>query len=205
MLDSILGANSDIRGVQSRCARMLFRIGIGANVATVCALFAGVASGIAFARGDVMLGLIALVLSALLDAVDGTIARECAAPSTLGGVLDLTADRVVETFVIVGIAWRDPSLYFPALVLVGSWYVNITVFLAVGAALERRGPKLIEYPPGILERTEAIIFFVVLALIEATAILRPLGPILCYAMAALEVATGAQRLMFGVRLLREQT
>jgi CDP-diacylglycerol--glycerol-3-phosphate 3-phosphatidyltransferase len=204
MLDSILGANSDIRGVQSRCARMLFRIGIGANVATVCALFAGVASGIAFARGDVMLGLIALVLSALLDAVDGTIARECAAPSTLGGVLDLTADRVVETFVIVGIAWRDPALYFPALVLVGSWYVNITVFLAVGAALERRGPKLIEYPPGILERTEAIIFFVVLALIEATAILRPLGPILCYAMAALEVATGAQRLMFGVRLLREQ-
>ncbi len=204
MLDSILGANADIRGVQSRCARLLFRMGIGANIATICALIAGIASGIAFARGDVMIGLIALALSALLDAVDGTIARECAAPSALGGVLDLTADRVVETFVIVGIAWRDPALYFPALVLIGSWYVNITVFLAVGAALERRGPKLIEYPPGILERTEAIIFFVVLAIVEATAITRPLGPILCYAMTALEVATGAQRLMFGVRMLREQ-
>jgi hypothetical protein len=107
--------------------------------------------------------------------------------------------------VIVGIAWRDPAMYFPAMVLVASWYVNITVFLAVGAALERRGPKLIEYPPGILERTEAIIFFAVLAVVEATAILRPLGPILAYAMTALEVATSAQRLMFGVRLLREQT
>ena len=205
MLDSVLSATPDIRNMQSRVARLLFRIGVSANVATICALLAGIVSGIAFARGGVMLGLIALAVSAGLDAIDGTIARECAAPSVLGGVLDLTADRVVEIFVIVGIAWRDPALYFPALVLVGSWYVNITVFLAVGAALDRRGPKLIDYPPGILERTEAIIFFVVLAIVEATAILRPLGPILAYAMTALEVATGAQRLMFGIRLLRAQT
>ena len=204
MLDSVLSATPDIRNVQSRIARLLFRVGISANVATMLALVAGIVSGVAFARGGVMLGLIALAVSAGLDAIDGTIARECAAPSVLGGVLDLTSDRVVEIFVIVGIAWRDPALYFPALVLVGSWYVNITVFLAVGAALERRGPKLIDYPPGILERTEAIIFFAVLAIVEATAISRPIGPILAYAMTALEVATGAQRLMFGIRLLREQ-
>ncbi|MGA7870937.1 MAG: hypothetical protein WCA22_08560, partial [Candidatus Binatus sp.] len=129
---------------------------------------------------------------------------ECAAPSPLGGVLDLSADRVVEACVIVGIAWRDPALYFPALVLVATWYVNITIFLAVGAALEGPGAKLIEYPPGILERTEAIIFFVVLGLLEATAITRPIGPILCYAMAALEIATGIQRLLFGLRKLRAE-
>ena len=199
MLDSVLSATPDIRSMQSRVARMLFRVGVSANLATMLALVAGIVSGIAFARGGVMLGLIALALSAGLDAVDGTIARECAAPSVLGGVFDLTADRVVEIFVMVGIAWRDPALYFPALLLVGSWYVNITVFLAVGAALERRGPKLIDYPPGILERTEAIIFFAVLAIVEATAITRPLGPILAYAMTALEIATGAQRLMFGIR------
>ncbi len=98
-----------------------------------------------------------LALSAALDAIDGTIARECAAPSALGGVFDLVSDRVVETAVIIGIAWGHAELYFPALALVGSWYVNITVFLAVGAALERHGPKLIEYPPGILERTEALV------------------------------------------------
>ena len=204
MLDSVLSETQDIRSLQSRIARLLFRVGVSANVATMLALVAGVVSGIAFARDGLMVALIALAISAGLDAVDGTIARECATPSVLGGVLDLTADRVVEIFVIVGIAWRDPALYFPALVLVGSWYVNITVFLAVGAALERRGPKLIEYPPGILERTEAIIFFAVLAIVEATAITRPIGPILAYAMTALEVATGAQRLMFGIRLMRTQ-
>ncbi len=105
---------------------------------------------------------------------------------------------------IIGIASRDPALYFPALVLVATWYVNITIFLAVGAALEGPSAKLIEYPPGILERTEAIIFFIALGLIEATPILRPIGPLLCYAMAALEIVTGTQRLLFGMRMLRAQ-
>ncbi len=96
------------------------------------------------------------------------------------------------------------ELHFPALMLVGSWYVNITVFLAVGAALDRRGPKLIEYPPGILERTEALIFFAVLAIVEQAAIVRPLGPLLCYLFTAMEIATGIQRLRFGYRMLRRE-
>jgi archaetidylinositol phosphate synthase len=204
MLDTILGANPDIKRAQSRCARALFRLGISANVATTLAALAGIASGIAFAREHVTWAIASLAISAACDALDGTIARECAAASPLGGVLDLSADRVVEACVIVGIAWRDPALYFPALILVSTWYVNITIFLAVGAALEGPSAKLIEYPPGILERTEAIIFFMVLGLLETTAITRPLGPILCYAMAALEVATGAQRLLFGMRMLSQQ-
>lgn len=202
MLDFVLGANPDIKSLQARCARVLYRAGISANTATMLALFTGIVAGIEFGRGHTLGGIVALVVSAGFDAVDGAIARECATPSAVGGVLDLTSDRVVETFVIVGIAWRDPALYFPALMLVGSWYVNITLFLAVGAALDRHGPKLIEYPPGLLERTEAIIFFVVLATVEASGWMRPLGPMLCYAMTALEIATGAQRLAFGLRMLR---
>lgn len=204
MLDTIFGANPDVRRVQSRFAGALFRLGISANLATSLAALAGIASGIAFARTQVTFAIAALAISAALDAIDGTIARECAAPSPLGGVLDLSADRVVEACVIVGIAWRDPALYFPALVLVATWYVNITIFLAVGAALEGPSAKLIDYPPGILERTEAIIFFIVLGMLETNSITRPIAPMLCYAMAALEIVTGAQRLLFGLRMLRTQ-
>ncbi|HZC46348.1 MAG TPA: CDP-alcohol phosphatidyltransferase family protein [Candidatus Acidoferrum sp.] len=204
MLDSIFAANPDIKRVQSRSARALYRAGVSANIATILAALAGIVSGIAFARSDVTLAIVSLAISAVFDALDGTIAREFAAPSAIGGVLDLSFDRVVEACVIVGIAWRDPAIYFPALVLLATWYVNITIFLAVGAALEGPGAKLIEYPPGILERTEAIIFFIVLGLVEATQIARPLGPILCYTMAALEITTGAQRLLFGLRMLRPQ-
>jgi phosphatidylglycerophosphate synthase len=204
MLDTIFGANPDVRRVQSRFAGALFRLGISANLATSLAALAGIASGIAFARTQVTFAIAALAISAALDAIDGTIARECAAPSPLGGVLDLSADRVVEACVIVGIAWRDPALYFPALVLVATWYVNITIFLAVGAAIEGPSAKLIDYPPGILERTEAIIFFIVLGMLETNSITRPIAPMLCYAMAALEIVTGAQRLLFGLRMLRTQ-
>ncbi|HUO03678.1 MAG TPA: CDP-alcohol phosphatidyltransferase family protein [Candidatus Binataceae bacterium] len=202
MLDSILGANSEVKRVQSQVARACFGLGIGPNQATIAAIAIGIASGIAFGRSATIAAIAMLLVSAALDVIDGTIARECSAPSALGGIIDLCGDRVVETCVIIGIAWGNPQIYFPALMLLCSWYVNITVFLAVGAALERRGPKLIEYPPGILERTEAIIFFVVLGIVEAVTILRPLGPFLCYLMTALEIVTAMQRLMFGVGQLR---
>lgn len=202
MLDSVLGAHPEVRRIQTDAARALSRVGIGANTATIAACIIGIVAGVTFGRGMVIWGILLLAISAALDALDGTLAREFAAASPLGGVLDLTGDRVVETAVIVGIAWHHPALYFPALLLVGSWYINITVFLAVGAALERRGPKLIEYPPGILERTEALIFFAALAIVSTIGILAALGPLLCYVMTALEIVTGAQRLIFGLGMLR---
>jgi phosphatidylglycerophosphate synthase len=201
MLDSRLGRNRSVRRLQSLGARALSSVGLTANAATIIGAIVGLAAGVAFAAQRLGWGIATLAVSAALDALDGTIAREIGAPSALGGVLDLSSDRLVEIAVLIGIAWRHPELCFAAFVLVGSWYVNITVFLAVGAALERRGPKLIEYPPGVLERTEALIFFVVLAIVESVASSRPLGPWLCYAFTALEVATGVQRLMFGWKML----
>jgi archaetidylinositol phosphate synthase len=203
MLDSILGANPITRRVQSTAARILHSIGVTANVATIAAVVIGVLAGVAFAMDRVGLGILLLAVSAALDALDGTIAREFGGASTpFGGVMDLSFDRVVEAAVIIGIVWRHRELDFYALLLVASWYVNITVFLAVGAAMERTGPKLIDYPPGILERTEALIFFAVLALVSSTHYLVWVGPVLCLAMTALEIVTGAQRFLFGRTHLR---
>ena len=205
MLDSILAASPVARRVQTGAARVFYRIGISANRATIAAVVVGIAAGIAFAVSHVGVGIALLAISAILDALDGTIARDFSGAATpFGGVMDLSFDRIVETAVIIGIVWRNPELDFVALLLVASWYVNITVFLAVGAALERGGPKLIEYPPGILERTEAMIFFAVLALVESTSYATWLGPVLCLAMTALEIITGAQRFLFGRAQLQEQ-
>jgi archaetidylinositol phosphate synthase len=198
MLDSILGASPAVRRVQTSSAHILHSIGVTANRATIAAVTIGVAAGLAFGIGHVGLGIILLAMSAILDALDGTLARDFGGASTsMGGVMDLSFDRVVEAAVILGIVWRHPTLNFYALLLVASWYINITVFLAVGAAMERTGPKLIDYPPGILERTEALIFFAVLALVESTHYLSWIGPVLCLAMTALEIVTGTQRFLFG--------
>jgi phosphatidylglycerophosphate synthase len=195
MLDTIFSRWPATRHIQFALAGVLFRLGLGANGTTILSVATGLIAGFAFARGSTIVGVLLLGTSALLDAVDGTIAREFAAATPLGGILDLCSDRVVEIAVIIGISWRRPELYFPALILTGSWYLNITVFLATGAALERRGPKLIDYPPGLVERTELIIFFVVLAL------LLQFGPWLCYAYTGLELITAAQCLLFARRML----
>ncbi len=195
MLDGRLAALPQVHRIQSQAAAILFYAGISADLATIIGAAVGVISGAAFASGTAWLGILLLLASAALDGIDGTLAREFGGATAWGGVMDLSADRLVEAAVVIGIAWRRPELHFPTLILVASWYVNITVFLAVGAALERRGPKLIEYPPGILERTEVIIFLVLLAISGS------LGPSLCYLFTALEILTGAQRLLFGYRQL----
>lgn len=195
MLDARLGRSPTIRSVQRHAARLLFAGGVTPVRATTAGLIFGVASGICFAASARFAGILMLALSVALDALDGTIARECAAPTALGGIFDLCADRVVEIAALAGIAWTHPVLYFPALILVGSWYVNITVFLATGAIIPPAG-KVIAYPPGLVERTEAIIFFMLLALAGG------FGPLLCYAYAALEIATALQRFRFACSRLR---
>ena len=197
MLDALLGRSCATRRVQVALARGLFCLGVGANGTTILGFASGLVAGSVFARGFTIVGILLLGASALFDAVDGTIAREFAVPTLFGGILDLCSDRVVEIAVITGITWRRPELYFPALILIGSWYLNITVFLAVGAAFERRGPKLIDYPPGLVERTELIIFFVVLAMSR-----QHFGPWLCYAYSGLELITATQRLLFARRMVK---
>ena len=66
-----------------------------------------------------------------------------------------------------------------------TWYVNRRL-LAVGAASERHG-KVIFYPPGLLERTEALIFAFIVVLTPR------LVPAAGYAYAALELVTAYQR------------
>jgi archaetidylinositol phosphate synthase len=195
MLDTWLVGKSRLRGAQSRAAAILSGTGLRANHVTVAGAAIGTLAGIAFAYGLNAAGLAALWLSAALDAIDGTMARDFEGPTTMGGVLDLTADRLVEAAVLLGIAWHRPSLGFAALTVLASWYVNITVFLAVGAALKAR-EKLIRYPPGLLERTEALVFFTLLIFAGR------MGIGLCYAYALLEIWTAIQRLSFGRRALR---
>lgn len=194
MLDSLMVQQPALRRVQSYVARMLYRARIRANWATTTGGILGILAGIMFARGEIAMGIIALALSGGLDAVDGTIAREFETATWLGGILDLTLDRIVEVAVLLGLIWQHPALDFAAAVVLGTWYVNITVFIATGAALGG-DEKLIHYPPGLVERTEALVFFVLLA------IAAPIGTYICYAYAALEALTAMQRMAYAWRHL----
>lgn len=200
MLDTALGRTAAVKDLQSRLANVLGATGLSPDAVTVLGCSIGIAAGLAFGLKRTGTSILLLAISAGLDALDGTLARQTRGPSRLGGVLDLTADRVVEVAVMIGIAWSRPGIFFPAFFLVATWYINITVFLAVGAALRHEdAQKLIEYPPGILERSEALIFFTAIATFAFIA------PLLCYLFSALEIATAIQRLSFGIRMLRAKS
>jgi phosphatidylglycerophosphate synthase len=197
MLDTLLGRPGSAGDrILGRLARRLHEAGIPADALTHAALATGLLAALLFALDRGWLALAALALSGGLDALDGRVARLGPGATAWGGVLDLTFDRIVEAAVLLGIAAPRPHLHLPALVLAATWYVNLCVFLAVGAATARRPEKLVEYPPGVLERSEGLVFAAVVVALP------PLAAGAAAVYAGLEVVTAAQRFRHGRRALR---
>jgi len=192
MLDARLGRKGSISAAAlDRLARGLLDLGLTADRLTYAALVTGLAAAVLFYLQFGWSAFAVLLVSGILDAIDGRVARLGEGSTLWGGVLDLTFDRVVEAAVLLGIAVPHPEWHLPALVLAATWYVNLCVFLAIGAAGEKYSEKIISYPPGLLERTEALIFaFIVVAL-------PGLAAAAGYVYAALELATAAQRFNYG--------
>jgi archaetidylinositol phosphate synthase len=196
VLDTLLGRpGSGFATSLDAIARRLHGAGVTPGALTGVALVSGVAGAALFWLGWGWLALVVLGVSGVLDALDGRVARLGPGATPWGGVLDLTSDRVVEGTVLLAIAVPRAELHVPALVLAVTWYVNLCVFLAVGAATERRGPKVIDYPPGLLERTDALVFA-----LAVVALPRIAGAIF-YLYALLGIVTATQRFRHGRRVL----
>jgi len=197
MLDTLLtrpGSTPD--RALTAVARWLYAMGITPNGLTYAALVCGVLAGLLFYFGRHWAGFAVVLFSGGLDALDGRVARLGPGPTPWGGVMDLTFDRVVEAAILLGIAVPHPEWHLPALVLAATWYVNLCVFLAVGAASEKYAEKVIHYPPGFLERSELLIFLLVVVALPGLAVLA------AYLYAVLEVYTAVQRFRYGRGALR---
>ncbi len=172
-------------------AQRLLERGWSSDGLTYAGLATGVFGGVFFYLGHPVLAFAFLLLSALLDAVDGRVARLGRGATPWGGVLDLTFDRVVEAAVLLGITLPRPELHAAALVVAATWYINISVFLAIGAATEKHSEKVIFYPPGLLERGESLLFAFLVVLVPSW------GQTACYLYALLEIVTAVQRFRYG--------
>jgi archaetidylinositol phosphate synthase len=197
MLDTYASRPGWLDSLLTAIARTLLRTGINANSLTYFAVLSGIIAGLLFYFLYPGAALLCLALSGLADAVDGRVARLGKGSTQWGGVLDLVCDRIVEAAVLLGITLPYQHLHVPALVLAATWYVNLCVFLAVGAASERQREKVIVYSPGLVERGEAIFFAAFAGLWPQWA--APVG----YLYAALEVLTATQRFLAGRQELRQ--
>lgn len=116
------------RKIQSGLGSALAVIPLTPNQWTLLSLLVALAAGAVIAlRQDLGLGLILFAVAALLDLVDGAVARARKETSALGGFMDGVVDRFVEAiflfsfmFYPLPVVLIDPKIWLAALVFLGT-------------------------------------------------------------------------------------
>jgi len=132
---------------------------VSPSLLTILALISGILCSIMIVYGFLFWAIFALIISGLFDVLDGSVARLQGCASAKGSVLDITSDRLVEFFIILGLFIRSPEHGLAFFIMLGSVLICITTFLVVGIFIQNEGEKSFHYSPGVIERTEAFILF----------------------------------------------
>jgi phosphatidylglycerophosphate synthase len=100
-------------------SKLLVHTSVSPNAVSVASILIGVASAPLFAAGNFVVGALVLQLCAIVDCVDGDLARALFKQSALGKWLDIGGDQVVHFSVFLGIGIGVARSYpqVPALVL----------------------------------------------------------------------------------------
>jgi len=91
-------------------ADVFIRLRITPNQISMLALIAGIACAYLFFQRQFFWGSISLILSAMLDLVDGSVARKTHAHSDFGAVFDWIVDKYVDALVLLGVGLSGISI-----------------------------------------------------------------------------------------------
>ncbi len=177
MIDKWL-SKPKLNKILEKIAKKLFFKKISANQLTILGLIFGLLSALSIFLSGILIWKIELILCAVvlmvisffLDVLDGVLAR-LEESTTFGGILDIFSDRTVEVLIIISVISTDPLiLMWPGILSLGAIVLCITMFLLVGGAVKveelEETKKVIYYRPGLMERSETLIFlFLIIILI----------------------------------------
>jgi phosphatidylglycerophosphate synthase len=147
------------------------------------------------------------IFNRILDGMDGVMARRQDAVSDIGGLLDFWADIIIYALIPVAFASHlpDPRAALATVVLLASFYINVTGLLYLSAILEKKTAGLagdqtsIPLPSGLIEGAETMILFTLFFIFPYHYV------IVAHVMAGLVFITAVQRLIKSLRLLRQDT
>ena len=146
---------------------------ISANQITIGGFLLGLVCCYTVAQGMFAAALIFLLLNRLADGLDGAVARQTA-PSALGAYIDIVSDFLLWALLPLAFLFYDMKNAFAAAILLSSFAMSMTVFLAfaiqaekLGLTSEAQGKKSMYYLAGLAEGTETIAFFTVTMLYPA--------------------------------------
>ena len=135
---------------------------ITANQVTLLSCISGVAVIPAYVFAGAWLATLLLLLSGLLDVLDGSIARQSQTDSPLGSLCDILSDRIVESATIIALYVSIEGSGFYCLLMMASILLCVTSFLLAAIYTAPEGEKSFYYSPGLMERAEAFAFFIVM-------------------------------------------
>ena len=92
-----------IIGLLDPLASACIRLGISPNMITFFSLFFGILCACCYALGSFVIGSLMLLISAVLDLVDGSVARASGKESRFGAVIDWIVDKYVDGLALIGI------------------------------------------------------------------------------------------------------
>lgn len=201
MLDRVV--QQALKPLLARAATGLVRGGVGADALTFTGFGLGLAAATAIAFGHFLIGLALLLLSRLMDGLDGAVAR-ATSPTDRGGFLDITLDFLFYAAIPLAFALADPAANaLPAAVLLASFIGTGSSFLAFAIVAAQRGltstalpDKSFYFLGGLTEATETLAAFVAMCLWPSW------FPQIAYGFAALCAITTVLRIVWGYRRLR---
>lgn len=184
----------------SRLARVLVRAGMKADQVTGVAFAMGFIAFVLIANSLYWMGATAIILSRILDALDGAVARQ-SQPTDRGAFLDIALDFLFYASIPLAFALADPTRNaLAAAVLLAAFMGTSTIFLAFAVLAAKRGLRSAIYPDksfyflgGLTEATETLACFIAMCLWPQH------FAVLAYVFSALCAATIATRLWWGWR------
>jgi len=139
--------------------RALVQAGVRPNTLTTIGTLLVVASAVGYGVGAIRMGGLLLLVSGLLDTLDGAVARGSGAATRFGAFYDSTLDRIGDGATFIGIAvylQRAPDVAYRSLAILLAM-VAILASLVVSYARARAEGLGIDCKVGIAQRAERII------------------------------------------------
>nr|WP_321526763.1 CDP-alcohol phosphatidyltransferase family protein [uncultured Cohaesibacter sp.] len=188
----------------TRIGKMIAARGVTPNQITCLGLLIGSGAAVAIACELYWLGLALMVLSRLMDGLDGAVAR-AGHKTDLGGYLDIVFDFIFYGLIPLAFAIARPENALPAAVLLMVFYANGASFLAFAIMAEKRklsteshGSKSLYFTGGLAEAGETYAVFALFCLFPDW------FGWFAYAFAAITAITTISRILLARELFDDQ-
>ncbi|MCK6628054.1 MAG: CDP-alcohol phosphatidyltransferase family protein [Anaerolineae bacterium] len=140
-------------------ARLFSTLGVSPNVVTVVGFLLMIGIAIVLAQGYLFLGGLLIIIAAIFDAVDGSLARMMDQTSRFGAFLDSTLDRYSEAMIFFGLFIHlSTQNQQTSLILI---YATVVGSLMVSYARARAEGIGVPLKDGLFTRFERVFLLVV--------------------------------------------